>query len=71
MNKVALLAKALKLKGVWEQAREPLKIYEEIQRQEDGTAIYIFQARFETEKDALLFKQLQQLSAELEGEMVK
>jgi len=71
LNKVGLLGKALKLKRIWEQVKEPVKIYEEIRPQPDGTAIYIFQARFPTEQDAQLFKQLQQLSSELEGEMQK
>ncbi len=71
MNKVALLAKAVKAKNLWNQVNPPVKIYESIEPATDGTAVYIFQARFKTEKDAQLFMQLQQLSAELECEMSK
>lgn len=70
-GKVGLLAKGLKLKGLWNRIESPLKIYEEVvlHPDNDGTAVYTFQARFPTLEDAKAFMELQQLSADLENEV--
>ncbi|MEM3160167.1 MAG: hypothetical protein QXJ74_05235 [Nitrososphaera sp.] len=69
IGKVGLLGKALKLQTLWKRIAAPIKVYEEVKQDADGTAIYIFQARFPTIEDAKMFKELQQLSADLENEV--
>jgi hypothetical protein len=69
VGKVGLLLKAHKAQSLWKQIAPVIRYHEEIVTQEDGTAVYILQARFPSEKDAELFKQLQQLSAEVEEEL--
>lgn len=66
IGKVGLLGKGLKLRGLWNRIAAPLKIYEGVEAQPDGTAIYTFQARFPTIEDAKMFAELQQLSADME-----
>lgn len=64
----ALIAKALKVKEYL--AKNPIKptdIFETVQKNPDGTAIYIFEGKFKTVKEAEMFKALAGLNAEVES----
>jgi len=63
----ATIAKALKLNALRKDF-EPraMKIFEQIQTKEDGTAVYVVQMLFRTEAEAKAFKEFASISSELE-----
>jgi len=59
----ATIGKALKVSDYLKNHNiTPTKIFEEIQPQPDGSAIYIFEAQFATLKQAEMFKALAEIS---------
>ena len=68
-NVIAIAAKAKKLESAWAAAVAPDSIFETIEPKQDGSALYVFEAKFKNAADAAKFKALCQLSAELEAMM--
>lgn len=65
----AVIGKALKARDLWKAIPDPIRIHEHVQEQEDGTAIYVFQAKFTSKEAAEMLMKLSALSADLEKVM--